>query len=57
MIIEREFTGIESKPSLDETVKTLDEIDRLLNEMKDTMRMIKSILGEEVEGQACISSS
>ncbi|RJO61897.1 MAG: hypothetical protein C4542_05335 [Dehalococcoidia bacterium] len=50
--MERVFTGIESAPSLDETVKIMDEMDRLLIEMKEMMAVIKGILGEEIEHQA-----
>ena len=46
MITERS-TGIHAGASLDETVKLMNEMDRLLGEMKDTMRTIKRILGED----------
>ena len=47
MITERANTGIDANPSIGDTVKILDEMDRLLNEMEDTMHVIKQLLGEE----------
>jgi hypothetical protein len=55
MIIERAFQGIEPKPSLDEAVKIMDEMDRLINEMKETIDIIKRIVGEESEVETTIS--
>ena len=55
MIIERKFTGVESKSSLDDAVKIMDRMDRVINEMKETMDIIKRVLGEEPEGEATLS--
>lgn len=52
MITEKALTGIEVKPSFDETVRIMDEMERLLNEMKEMMSIIKDILGDEPEGQS-----
>ncbi len=56
MIIKGVPTGIECKPSLDETVKIMDEMDHLLYEMKEMMAVIKRIPGEEIENQEYGSS-
>lgn len=52
MITEKALKGFEAKPSFDETVKIMDEMERLLTEMKEMMSIIKGILGDEPEGQA-----
>lgn len=41
MIKDDEFTVIGSKASFDETIKITDRMDRLLCEMKETMRTIQ----------------
>jgi len=52
VITEKALKGFEAKPSFDETVKIMDEMERLLTEMKEMMSIIKGILGDEPEGQA-----
>jgi hypothetical protein len=56
VITERALTGIEAKPSFDETVRIMDEMERLLAEMKEMMSIIKGIVGDEPEGQAYSAS-
>ena len=56
MAIQDALNGTGHKTSLDETVKIMDEMNRLINEMKETMDIIKRILGEEANGEAIMSS-
>jgi hypothetical protein len=55
MIIESSVTGIKPNASLVETVKIMDEMDRLLNEMRETMSTIKSLLDEEAGVESLLS--
>ena len=51
MTMNEASAGIKSKASFGETIKITDEMDRLLCEMKEIMRTIQRILGEETEEQ------
>jgi hypothetical protein len=51
MIKDNGLIGINSEASLDETIKIMDEMERLLCEMKEILRTIQRIPGENIAGQ------
>jgi hypothetical protein len=57
MIADDALTKMISEPSIDVTFKIIAEMDQLLEEMKETMSIIKDMLGENTEGHLSFASS
>ena len=55
MITKQTLAVSKCTPPLDGTVMIMNEMDRLLNEMKDTLNLIKRILNEDGEGEVQFS--